>query len=129
MRRLNASGIKAVRTNSAFAVGELCIERRQVELPVNDDETPACVKLHGLLPAPQVPAVLTDEPALVNRAGVGTSVYCAEFLAVVRVLEECQPHEVVSNCKGVIKAVQVLQTGHRTPKGQGQKPGSRETSP
>eukprot|EP00971_Amphidinium_carterae_P293420 5825622-Amphidinium_carterae.1 len=26
------------------------------------------------------------------------------------------PHEVVSDCKGVVKAVQTLQTGRRTPK-------------
>eukprot|EP00971_Amphidinium_carterae_P025968 512067-Amphidinium_carterae.7 len=38
-------------------------ERRQVELPAAD--TPACVKLHGLLPAPRVLAVLSQEPALV----------------------------------------------------------------
>eukprot|EP00971_Amphidinium_carterae_P054228 1068159-Amphidinium_carterae.1 len=31
--------------------------------------------------------------------GINQSVYRAEFLAVVRALEECQPHEVVSDCK------------------------------
>eukprot|EP00971_Amphidinium_carterae_P046112 907736-Amphidinium_carterae.2 len=36
-------------------------ERRQVELPADDEETPACVKLHGMLPAPQVPAVTPHE--------------------------------------------------------------------
>eukprot|EP00971_Amphidinium_carterae_P291454 5786107-Amphidinium_carterae.3 len=87
---------------------------------------------------PKVPAILTHEPALVNRTGVGTvctdgsgrhssdpqhrrcgvgyytdtqervwlllpgfkqSVHSAESLVVVRALEECQPHEVVSDCK------------------------------
>eukprot|EP00971_Amphidinium_carterae_P077016 1521748-Amphidinium_carterae.3 len=47
-------------------------ERREVQLPEDDDTTPPCVKLHGLLPAPKVPAILTHEPALVNRTGVGT---------------------------------------------------------
>eukprot|EP00971_Amphidinium_carterae_P276600 5489001-Amphidinium_carterae.1 len=104
-----------------------------------------------------VPAILTHEPTLVHRPGVGIvwtdgsgkhssdpqhrrcgvgyythtqepvwllppglkqSVYRAEFLAVVRALEECQPNEVVSGCKGVVKAVQALQTGKRTPKGR-----------
>eukprot|EP00971_Amphidinium_carterae_P042398 833384-Amphidinium_carterae.1 len=46
------------------------------------------------------------------------SVYRAEFLAVVRALEECQSHAVVSDCKGVVKAVQALQTGRRQPKGR-----------
>eukprot|EP00971_Amphidinium_carterae_P185358 3680461-Amphidinium_carterae.1 len=46
------------------------------------------------------------------------SVCCAEFVAVVRALEECHPHEVVSDCKGVVKAVQALQTGRRMPKGR-----------
>eukprot|EP00971_Amphidinium_carterae_P102346 2026227-Amphidinium_carterae.4 len=32
--------------------------------------------------------------------------------------EECQPYEVVSDCKGVVKAVQALQQGRRTPKGR-----------
>eukprot|EP00971_Amphidinium_carterae_P031962 629738-Amphidinium_carterae.2 len=44
--------------------------------------------------------------------------YRAEFLAVVRALEECQPHEVVKDCTGVVKAVQALQTGRRNPKGR-----------
>eukprot|EP00971_Amphidinium_carterae_P318110 6323582-Amphidinium_carterae.1 len=43
-------------------------EHRAVELP--DDRE--CVKLHGLLPAPRVPAVRTSEPPLVYRAGVTT---------------------------------------------------------
>eukprot|EP00971_Amphidinium_carterae_P170445 3377168-Amphidinium_carterae.1 len=161
-----------------FAVGETCVrwqaepedlshiffhcphwhkERRDVELPADDDTTPPCVKLHGILPAPRVPPVITHEPVLVCRTGVVTvwtdasgrhsadphdrrcgvgyykdtqehvwlplpglrqSVYRADFLAVVRALEECQPHEVVSDCKGVVKAVQALQQGRRTPKGR-----------
>eukprot|EP00971_Amphidinium_carterae_P134560 2666825-Amphidinium_carterae.2 len=167
-----------VRTHKAFTVGETCVrckeepeelshslfrclhwhkERRDVELPADDDTVPDCVKLHGLLPAPRVPPVLTHEPVLVNRTGVVTvwtdgsgrhsddpqhrrcgvgyytdtnehlwvpvpglrqSVYRAEFHAVVRALEECQPHEVVSDCKGVVKAIQALRAGRRTPKGR-----------
>eukprot|EP00971_Amphidinium_carterae_P241279 4790823-Amphidinium_carterae.1 len=115
---------------------------------------PACVKLHGLLPAPRAPAVISHEPALVYRAGVGTVWtdtssrhssdpqhrrcgvgYCTDtqekawlplpgieqsvYRAELRALEECQPHEVVSDCKGVVKeAVQDLQTGRRTPTGR-----------
>eukprot|EP00971_Amphidinium_carterae_P112871 2235284-Amphidinium_carterae.1 len=45
-------------------------ERRQVELPDDDVDTPPCVKLLGLLPAPRLPAIRTYEPALVNRVGV-----------------------------------------------------------
>eukprot|EP00971_Amphidinium_carterae_P096292 1905461-Amphidinium_carterae.1 len=52
---------------------------------------------------------------LMNMSGF---FYRAEFLAVVRALEECQPHEVVSDCTGVVKAVQALQQGRRTPKGR-----------
>eukprot|EP00971_Amphidinium_carterae_P163774 3247167-Amphidinium_carterae.1 len=40
--------------------------------------------------------------------GIKQFVYRAEFLAVVKALEECQPHEVVSHCQGVVKAVQTL---------------------
>eukprot|EP00971_Amphidinium_carterae_P270357 5364571-Amphidinium_carterae.2 len=47
-------------------------ERRQVQLPADDDTTPACVKLHGLLPVPRVLAIITHEPALIQRPGVGT---------------------------------------------------------
>eukprot|EP00971_Amphidinium_carterae_P220009 4367423-Amphidinium_carterae.1 len=41
-----------------------------------------------------------------------------ELLAVVRALEECQPRRVVSDCKGVVKALQAIQSGHRMPKGR-----------
>eukprot|EP00971_Amphidinium_carterae_P114652 2271596-Amphidinium_carterae.1 len=87
-------------------------EHRQVELPPDDDNVPACVKLHALLPAPRVPPVIYHEPAralpywrhhcyytdIQERAwlpllGMKQSVYRAEFLAVVRALEERQPHE------------------------------------
>eukprot|EP00971_Amphidinium_carterae_P337250 6473971-Amphidinium_carterae.5 len=78
-------------------------ERPQLEPPTDNETVLACVKLHGLLPAPRLPAMLTLEPAL--------SVHRAELLAVVRALEECQPREVVNDCKGVVKAVQALQTG------------------
>eukprot|EP00971_Amphidinium_carterae_P064146 1269911-Amphidinium_carterae.1 len=64
-----------------------------------------------ILPAPRNPPVLTQEPVLVNRTGVITvwtdgsgrysddphhrrCVVGSEFLAVVRALEKCHPHEV-----------------------------------
>eukprot|EP00971_Amphidinium_carterae_P087110 1723173-Amphidinium_carterae.1 len=47
-------------------------ERRQVELPEDDQTVPACVKLHGLLLAAKVPSVITHEPVLVHRTGVTT---------------------------------------------------------
>eukprot|EP00971_Amphidinium_carterae_P311715 6195551-Amphidinium_carterae.1 len=50
--------------------------------------------------------------------GCRQSVYRAELLAVVRGLEECQPHLVVSDCKGEVKALQSIQNGHRLPKGR-----------
>eukprot|EP00971_Amphidinium_carterae_P013871 273298-Amphidinium_carterae.1 len=46
------------------------------------------------------------------------SVYRAELHAIARALEECSPHEVVSDCKGAVKAVHALQTGRRQPKGR-----------
>eukprot|EP00971_Amphidinium_carterae_P196069 3890536-Amphidinium_carterae.1 len=115
-------------------------ERCAVELPADSDAVPPCVKLHGLLPAPRLPAIRHFEPARTDdphhrRCGVGyytdteeevfcalpgikQSVYRAELHAVARALEECSPHEVVSDCKGVVKAVQALQTGRRQPKGR-----------
>eukprot|EP00971_Amphidinium_carterae_P152722 3027054-Amphidinium_carterae.5 len=74
-------------------------ERREVELPTDDDATPHCVKLHGIVPEPRVPPVLTQEPGGVGYytdihervwlplPGLTQSVYRAEFLAVVRALE------------------------------------------
>eukprot|EP00971_Amphidinium_carterae_P230398 4572703-Amphidinium_carterae.2 len=73
------------RAHKGFTVGETCVrcevqrggagrpshilfrcphwhkERREVELPTDDDTTPPCVKLHGILLAPRVPPVLTQE--------------------------------------------------------------------
>eukprot|EP00971_Amphidinium_carterae_P193891 3847109-Amphidinium_carterae.1 len=60
----------------------------------------------------------THEHVWLPLLGLKQSVYRAEFLAVVRALEECQPHDVVSDCKGVVKAIQALQTGRRMPKGR-----------
>eukprot|EP00971_Amphidinium_carterae_P106621 2112253-Amphidinium_carterae.1 len=55
----------------------------------------------------------------INRLpGLKQAVYRAELHAVARALEKCSPHEVVSDCKGVVKAVQTLQTGRRQPKGR-----------
>eukprot|EP00971_Amphidinium_carterae_P293634 5829605-Amphidinium_carterae.1 len=50
--------------------------------------------------------------------GLRQSVYRAELHAIARALEECSPHEVVSDCKGAVKAVQALQIGRRQPKGR-----------
>eukprot|EP00971_Amphidinium_carterae_P197893 3927379-Amphidinium_carterae.3 len=52
--------------------------------------------------------------------GIKQSVYRAELHAVAHALEECQPHEFlsVSDCKGVVKAAQALQTSRRQPKGR-----------
>eukprot|EP00971_Amphidinium_carterae_P345756 6486879-Amphidinium_carterae.1 len=36
--------------------------------------------------------------------GLRQSVYRAELHAIARALEECSPHEVVSDCKGAVKA-------------------------
>eukprot|EP00971_Amphidinium_carterae_P132565 2625425-Amphidinium_carterae.1 len=85
---------RTVRTHKAFTVGETCIgrcqaepedlthilyrcphwhkERRDVELPPDDDATRPCVKLHCILPAPRVPLVIVHEPVLVYRTGVIT---------------------------------------------------------
>eukprot|EP00971_Amphidinium_carterae_P267485 5306076-Amphidinium_carterae.2 len=57
-------------------------------------------------------------PELLLLPRIKQSVYRAELLAVARALEECQPHEIVSDCKGGFKAVQALQTGRRHPKGR-----------
>eukprot|EP00971_Amphidinium_carterae_P172100 3412156-Amphidinium_carterae.4 len=59
----------------------------------------------------------TQEKVFYPLPGIKQSVYRAEWHAVARALEECRPHEVVSDCKGVVKAVQALQTGRRQPKG------------
>eukprot|EP00971_Amphidinium_carterae_P295165 5861355-Amphidinium_carterae.1 len=56
--------------------------------------------------------------------GMKQSVYRAEFLAVVRALEGCQPRLIVNDCKGVVKAVQTFQTGRRHPNGRN-KPGKK----
>eukprot|EP00971_Amphidinium_carterae_P197857 3926506-Amphidinium_carterae.1 len=50
----------------------------------------------------------TQERVTLPLPGLKQSVYGAEFLAVVRALEECHPHEVVSDCKGVVNAMQAL---------------------
>eukprot|EP00971_Amphidinium_carterae_P274226 5442339-Amphidinium_carterae.1 len=60
----------------------------------------------------------TQERAWLPLLGIKQSVYWAEFLAVVRAREECQPHETVTECKGVVRAVQTVQTGRRHPKGR-----------
>eukprot|EP00971_Amphidinium_carterae_P053745 1058435-Amphidinium_carterae.2 len=47
-------------------------EKRDVALPTHALHAPACVRLHGLLPAPQKHGVSVHEPALVSRPGVHT---------------------------------------------------------
>eukprot|EP00971_Amphidinium_carterae_P182581 3623533-Amphidinium_carterae.1 len=108
-------------------------ERSEVALPASALEALPCVKLHGLLPAPKKQVLLTHEPALASRLGVHTvrtdgsgrhsaglkqSVYRAEFLAVVRALEECKPKRLVSGCKGVVSCLHALRAGRRQPKGR-----------
>eukprot|EP00971_Amphidinium_carterae_P060485 1197160-Amphidinium_carterae.1 len=58
----------------------------------------------------------TQERVWLPLLSLKQSVYRAEFLAVARALEECHPHEVVSDCQGVVKALQASQTGGRHPK-------------
>eukprot|EP00971_Amphidinium_carterae_P213836 4243981-Amphidinium_carterae.1 len=74
---LEECGMKCVRTKPSLSESFVFFrcphwhkERREVELPEDDDTTPPCAKL-GLLLAPRVPAILTHEPALVCRTGVG----------------------------------------------------------
>eukprot|EP00971_Amphidinium_carterae_P299767 5955908-Amphidinium_carterae.1 len=43
----------------------------------------------------------TQETVFYPLPGIKQSVYRAELDAVARALDECQPHEVVSDCKGV----------------------------
>eukprot|EP00971_Amphidinium_carterae_P167053 3310499-Amphidinium_carterae.1 len=40
-------------------------ERRAAALPAHAQDAPPCVKLHGLLPAPQKPCIIIQEPVLV----------------------------------------------------------------
>eukprot|EP00971_Amphidinium_carterae_P279935 5557128-Amphidinium_carterae.1 len=42
----------------------------------------------------------------------------AEFLAVVRALEECKPKRLVGDCKGVVYCLHALKAGRRHPKGR-----------
>eukprot|EP00971_Amphidinium_carterae_P109306 2164333-Amphidinium_carterae.1 len=56
-------------------------------------------------------------PAWTSAVGL-SELYRAELHAIAGALEECSPHEVVSDCKGAVKAVQALQTGRRQPKGR-----------
>eukprot|EP00971_Amphidinium_carterae_P199830 3966460-Amphidinium_carterae.1 len=60
----------------------------------------------------------TGEKSWLALPGCRQSVFRAELLAVVRVLEECQPSRVASDCKGVVKALQAIQSGQRMPKGR-----------
>eukprot|EP00971_Amphidinium_carterae_P109693 2172722-Amphidinium_carterae.1 len=60
----------------------------------------------------------TGDRSWLPLPGFRQPVFRAELLAVVRALEECQPRRVVSDCKGVVKALQAIQSGHRQPKGR-----------
>eukprot|EP00971_Amphidinium_carterae_P189608 3763523-Amphidinium_carterae.1 len=46
----------------------------------------------------------TQERVFCALPGLKQSVYRAELHAIARALEECSPHEVVSDCKGAVKA-------------------------
>eukprot|EP00971_Amphidinium_carterae_P116847 2314157-Amphidinium_carterae.1 len=50
--------------------------------------------------------------------GLKQSVYRAEFLDMVRALEECKPKRFVSDCKGVVSCLHALRAGRRQPKGR-----------
>eukprot|EP00971_Amphidinium_carterae_P339015 6476609-Amphidinium_carterae.2 len=63
---------------------------------------------------------MRQERAWLPLPGIKQLVYRTELLAVVRALEKCQPHKVVSDWIGVVKAIQAPQTGCRTPKGRNQ---------
>eukprot|EP00971_Amphidinium_carterae_P343512 6483291-Amphidinium_carterae.1 len=62
----------------------------------------------------------TQERAWLPLPRIKETVYRADFLAVARALEECQPgpRVIVSDCKGVVKALQALQSGRRHAKGR-----------
>eukprot|EP00971_Amphidinium_carterae_P223733 4439128-Amphidinium_carterae.1 len=84
------------RAHSAVQVGDICVrcgeevenlehivlhrlhcphwnkERREACLPSHTAVAPACVRLHGLLPAPGPGLLPAHEPALVSKAGVNT---------------------------------------------------------
>eukprot|EP00971_Amphidinium_carterae_P300281 5966062-Amphidinium_carterae.1 len=53
----------------------------------------------------------TGERARLPLPGCWQSVFRAELQAVVRALEEYNPRRVVNDCKGVVKALQAIQSG------------------
>eukprot|EP00971_Amphidinium_carterae_P026182 516378-Amphidinium_carterae.3 len=84
----------------------------------------------GLMGLEDTVVILTSEDAglattltlvkvfLCPHLGLKHSVYPAEFLAVVRALEECKPKGLVSDCKGVASCLHALKAGRRQPKGR-----------
>eukprot|EP00971_Amphidinium_carterae_P309924 6158770-Amphidinium_carterae.1 len=60
----------------------------------------------------------TSERVWLPLPGCRQSLFRAELLAVVRALEDRGPRRVVSDCKGVVKTLQAIQSGHRQPKGR-----------
>eukprot|EP00971_Amphidinium_carterae_P350642 6491664-Amphidinium_carterae.1 len=58
------------------------------------------------------------ESVFLPLPGLKQSVYRAEFLVVVRALEECKPKRLVSDCKGVVCCLHALKAGRRHPKGR-----------
>eukprot|EP00971_Amphidinium_carterae_P247674 4918058-Amphidinium_carterae.1 len=64
----------------------------------------------------------TGERSWLAHPGCRQSVFRAELLAVVRSLEVCQPRRVVSDCKGVVKALQEIQKWPQAAQGQAQRP-------
>eukprot|EP00971_Amphidinium_carterae_P236054 4684919-Amphidinium_carterae.2 len=61
---------------------------------------------------PKVASMRPDFEGL--AAGLSTASFGA--------LKECSPRCVVSDCKGVIKALQAIQKGYRQPEGEAQRP-------
>eukprot|EP00971_Amphidinium_carterae_P244791 4860245-Amphidinium_carterae.4 len=55
----------------------------------------------------------TQERVWLPSPGIKQSVYRTEFLSVVRALEECQPNEVVSDCKGKSRLFKPDEERHR----------------
>eukprot|EP00971_Amphidinium_carterae_P074359 1469365-Amphidinium_carterae.1 len=60
----------------------------------------------------------TGEQDSLLLPGCRQSVFRAELLAVVRTMEKCNPKRVVSDCKGVAKTLQTIQSGQKQPKGR-----------
>eukprot|EP00971_Amphidinium_carterae_P016736 330265-Amphidinium_carterae.1 len=112
------------RTSSTFVVGDICVRcKEEVGVAVTGirNAVRSNYRRLALVYRAGVTTVWIDGSGQHSsgpqhrRCGVGyyTSARRAGSVAVVRALEERQPHEIVSDYKGVVKAVQALQTGRR----------------